>query len=74
MDTKYRVTLMIEKYAGKSDTEIVTEMSISYDDYKTSNRLFVWLVQCLNQFKRENEYVQEKQSSLFDQKKNKSGK
>jgi len=68
-DKKYRVTVMVEKYQTASDNEIVMEHNVSYDDFKTSNRLFVWLVGCINQFKRENEYDETKQASLFTKRK-----
>jgi len=66
VEKKYRVSIIVEKYRTASDNEIVTEHNVSYDDFKTSNRLFVWLVGCINQFQRENEHENEKQAKLFE--------
>jgi len=67
VENKYRVTILLEKYAGASDSEIIMEHNVSHDDFKTSNRLFVWLVGSVGQFKKENDYEQEKQGGLFNQ-------
>lgn len=66
---KYRMMLIIEKDDSKDEPEIVHEYSLTYDDFKTANRLFVWLVGCIHQFKRENDYDETKQRNLFNGKK-----
>ena len=58
METKYRVSILVEKLTKNDMTqqnEVIMEHNTSYDDFKTSNRLFIWLVKSLSEFKMENE-------------------
>lgn len=68
MDKKYRVTILLEKYQDRNNNEIIMEHNVSFDDFKTSNRMFVGLVGHFSNLKKEmEEYAQqkEKQQDLF---------